>query len=86
MCFDDIFYNIDDSKDINIPEEYKTKPVEQTDSAWKADKVYRVFYENEYQNKWLVCWGNRIVEMNFYNCDELTDSQKAVIAKKLKDI
>ena len=83
MCFDDIFYNIDDSKDKNIPEEYKAKLVEQTDSAWKADKVYRVFYENEYQNKWLVCWDNKIVEMRFYNCGELTDSQKAVIGEKM---
>ena len=86
MCFDDIFYNIDDSKDKNIPEEYKAKLVEQTDSAWNADKVYRVFYENEYQNKWLICWGNKIIEMRFYNCGELTDIQKTIIAEKLNSM
>ena len=75
-----------DIKEEYIPEEYKAKLAEQTDSAWKADKVYRVFYENEYQNKWLVCWDNKIVEMRFYNCGELTDSQKAVIGEKIKKL
>ena len=86
MCFEEIFYSLDDSKDKNIPEEYKAKLVEQTDSAWNADKVYRVFYENEYQNKWLICWENKIVEMRFYNCGQLTDIQKTIIAEKLNGV
>ena len=86
MCFEDIFYSIDDSKDKNIPEEYKQKLIEQQDSMWSADKVYRVQYDNEYLDKWLICWGKKIVEIRFYNCGQLTDSQKEIIAEKLKDM
>lgn len=86
MCFEEIFYRLDDSKDKNIPEEYKAKLVEQTDSAWNADKVYRLYCNGEYEDKWLICWCNKIVEMRFYNCSELTDIQKTIIAEKLNGI
>lgn len=83
MCFEEIFYSLDDSKDKDIPEEYKQKLIEQQDTAWNADKVYRLYCNGEYEDKWLICWGNKIVEMRFYNCGELTDSQKAVIGEKM---
>ena len=86
MCFEDIFYSMDDSKDKNIPEEYKQKLIEQQDSMWDADKVYRLYYNGEYQDKWLICWGRKIVEMRFYNCGQLTDTQKSIIGQKLKEI
>ena len=83
ICFEEIFYDLDDSKDKNIPDEFKTKLIEQADSAWGADKVYRQQYLDEYEDKWLICWGNKIIEMRFYNCGELTDIQKTIIAEKL---
>ena len=86
MCFEDIFYSLDDSKDKNIPEECKQLLIEQTDLAWNADKVYRVYYNGEFEDKWLICWENKIVELRVYNTGELTDNQKTVIAEKLKDM
>ncbi len=86
MCFEEIFYSIDDGRDENIPEEFKAKLIEQQDSAWSADKVYRLYYNGEYEDRWLICWDDRIVELRIYNTEELTDRQKAVIAEKLKDM
>ena len=86
LCFEDIFYSLDDSKDKNVPDEYKAKLIEQSDPAWDADKVYRQQYLDEYEDKWLICWGDKIVEIRLYNCGQLTDSQKAVIGEKLKNI
>lgn len=83
LCFEDIFYSLDDSKDKNVPDEYKAKLIEQSDPAWNADKVYRQQYLDEYEDKWLICWDDKIVEIRLYNCGQLTDSQKSVIAEKL---
>ena len=85
LCYEDIFYGIDDSKDKNIPAEYRAQLIEQTDPAWNADKVYRLRYLDEYEDKWLICWDNKIVEIRLYNCEELTDSQKSIIGEKLKN-
>ncbi len=86
ICFEEIFYSLDDSKDKNIPDEFKAKLVEQSDTAWNADKVYRQQYLDEYEDKWLICWNDKIVEIRLYNCGQLTERQKAIIGQKLKDI
>ena len=85
-CFEKIFDDIDETDQTDLPYEYRYTLIEQNDSAWLADKVYRVQYEGQYLDKWLICWGDKIVEMKFYNCDQLTDSQKTVIGQKIKEM
>lgn len=52
------------------------------DKNWQADAVYQIYVQNKPQSKYLICWGNRIVEIQF---DEIpTPEQIAIAAEKLK--
>ncbi len=85
--FETIFNDIDETNtDREIPLEYRCILVQQQDEAWQANKVYRLMYGEEYTDQWLICWGNKIVDITFYNTEELTDGQKQIIAEKLKDL
>ena len=86
LCFETVFNDIDETNtDRDIPLEFRCVLVQQQDNAWQADKVYRLKYGEEYTDQWLICWGNKIADITFYNIEHLTDSQKAIIAEKLKD-
>ena len=53
-----------------------------TDHAlWGADEVYRLCYEDEPTNRYVVCWPDRIVEIYFGW--EPTDEQIAIASEKL---
>ena len=85
-CFEKVFDDIDETDRTDLPVEYRYTLIEQNDPAWNADRVYRVQYEGQYLNKWLICWDNKIVEIKFYNCGQLTDSQKTIIGQKIKNM
>lgn len=51
------------------------------DSAWQADVVYQLYIQDEAKDEYVLCWGNRIVHVNF---DEIpTAEQIAITVEKL---
>ncbi len=86
MVFEDVFYDIDDSKKEGIEPEYCTKLIEQSDPAWGADKVYRELYGGEYLDRYLICWNNKIVTIRFYDGARPDDAQKAIIGERFKSL
>lgn len=52
-------------------------------APWGADGAYRLFVGEEAENTYVLCFGNRIVEIN--TSWELTEEQMAVVGRKLGD-
>lgn len=52
------------------------------DPQWQADAVYRLYYDNEPLNDYLLCWGSRIVTIHFDFSP--TPQQITVAAQKLR--
>jgi len=50
-------------------------------SPWNADDAYQLHWSDSVMNTYLICWGNRIVELKFYW--EPTLEQIAIAAEKL---
>jgi len=50
-------------------------------SIWNADDAYQLHWSGSVMNTYLICWGNRIVELKFYW--EPTSEQIAIAAEKL---
>lgn len=57
----------------------------QTDApAWQADEVYQLYDGDAAEPRYVLCWGNRIVYINFNEFDEIpTAEQIAVTVEKL---
>lgn len=50
--------------------------------VWQADKVYQLHVQNEALEEYILCWGNRIVYINF---DKIpTAEQVTIVVEKLK--
>ena len=50
--------------------------------AWEANAVYRVFWEDEPGNTWLVCYDRQILYLTLHGA-ELSPEQMTVISRKL---
>ncbi len=50
-------------------------------SVWNSDDAYQLHWSNSVLDTYLVCWGNRIVEISF--SWEPTSEQIAIVAEKL---
>jgi len=63
------------------PEENKRQFRQTDDPAWQADAVYQLYRQDEVMDEYILCWGNRIVYIDF---DEIpTAEQIAVAVEKL---
>lgn len=51
------------------------------DPAWQADRVYQLFRQDEAEDQYILCWGNRIVHIDFDAPP--TTEQISVATKKL---
>lgn len=67
----------------NAPEEYWDTFLEISPLPWQADNVYQLSsYDYGAQSTYIVCWGYRILFINF---DEIpTEEQMAIITDKIK--
>ena len=53
---------------------------------WQADEAYREYRGDEPQNRFLICWGNKLVEIAFDTFEDgITDEIISIVAEKLKD-
>lgn len=66
------------------PEEFRNRFVSIDPAPWEADAVYQLYQETSGRNWYLVCWGNKIVELNF--SWEPAGEQIITAAKKLKSL
>ena len=53
-------------------------------SVWNADDAYQLHWSDSVMDTWLLCWGNRIVELKFYW--EPTPEQISIAAQKLEGL
>lgn len=66
LCFDTMVQNLAHNKGMPEPKEYDWAQARMTDSfLWDANKVYQLFLGGEPQNRYLVCYENAIVEIDF---------------------
>ena len=81
-CFNKMYRKYEENRHNMIePEEERLRYVQIEDAAWNADAVYRVYRGDEAWNRYLICWGDCIVE--FRPEWELDDVQKAIVAEKI---
>lgn len=66
------------------PEEFRNHFVSIDPVPWEADAVYQLYQGKSGRGWYLVCWGNKIAELNFYW--EPTGEQVIMAAKKLKGL
>lgn len=68
--------------DPRVPEFWEEyRPVDA--SVWNAERAYQSYWGGDFHNQYLVCWPDRMVEIDFYW--EPTPEQIAVAAEKLKN-
>ena len=73
------------SKCLEEYEEYPDREYRPEDPApWGAQAAYRLWWDGEADDRWLLCWENKIVELN---ADwVLTDQQKEITAERLTNL
>ena len=64
-----------------IKEKDHEKDKETETSPWNAEKAYRIVYEGEYLNRWLICYKDRIVEL--ITDFDLSESQIETASQKV---
>ncbi len=65
----------------DLPKEFKRYFRKMNDPAWQADAVYQLYRQEEAMSEYVLCWGSRIVRINF---DQVpTAEQIAVTVEKL---
>ena len=53
---------------------------------WQADAAYREYRGDEPQNRFLICWENKLVEIAFDTFEDgITDEIISIAAEKLKE-
>ena len=52
--------------------------------AWGADEVYRLYYAGEHSNQFLVCWPDRMAEVNFDWSWTVTEDMMSTAAEALR--
>ncbi|HWQ76679.1 MAG TPA: DUF2812 domain-containing protein [Syntrophomonas sp.] len=75
--FDLCLHDYLDKYDWDVPEEDE-RPLQRTDDpAWQADAVYQFYFGDEAIPEYILCWGNRIVNIEF---DEVPTAEQIAIA------
>ncbi len=67
--------------DWDEPEEEKRYFRQTDDPVWQADGVYQLYYQGEAMDEYILCWGRRIVHINFEGIP--TAEQVAIAVRKL---
>lgn len=81
LCLKDYLDQYNYERD--FPEEDKRYFRLTDDHAWQADAVYQLYRQDEAMDEYILCWGNRIVYINF---DEIpTAEQIAIATEKLSE-
>ncbi|MEA4925964.1 MAG: DUF2812 domain-containing protein [Syntrophomonadaceae bacterium] len=79
LCLNDYLNQYSYERD--FPEEDKRYFRKTDDPAWEADAVYQLYRQDEAMDKYILCWDNRIVYINFDGIP--TIEQIAVAVEKL---
>ena len=53
-------------------------------APWDADEVYQLYHSGEPSNQFLVCWPDRMAEVNFDWDWAVTEGMMSTAAKALK--
>ena len=81
--FNDIWLRRDETHDEHVPEGHKSLYEEVDGTAWKADRAYQlVSQEFGGIDHYILCYGDRIVEMVFYDFSP-DENDKAVAGEKI---
>lgn len=69
-----------------VDEQYRDqyKPIDA--GIWQADAAYREYIGDEPQNRFLICWRDKIAEISFYTFEDgIQEGWFTIVAEKLKD-
>ena len=81
-CRDQIFWDMDESKDSDFPTGHRNILKEQDPTPWGANEVYRLYQEEGwYMNWYLLCYEDKIIEIRFDW--EPTTEDMAIVKQKL---
>ena len=81
-CKEQMFWDMDESKDTDIPVGHRIILKEDTLASWGANEVYRLYHEEGwYLNRYLLCYEDRIIDIRFDW--EPTPADMAIVEKKL---
>ena len=67
-----------------LPQEYRDEYRPVNAAPWEADEVYRLYHSGEPSNQFLVCWPDRMAEVNFDWDWAVTEGMMSTAAKALK--
>ena len=84
ICFEKLHKpQIWERANAHVEEEYRQYYGTIDAQVWQADAAYREYTGTQPWNNYLICWGNKIVEISFP--EEPTEAQIAIVAEKLKN-
>lgn len=67
--------------DYDIPKEHKRYFQRADDQVWQAKAVYQLYIDTKASNEYIICWDNRIVNINFHTLP--TIDQITTVVQKL---
>ena len=81
-CKDQMYWDLDESDNKDIPVGHRLVLKEQDPASWGANEVYRLYHEEGwYLNRYLLCYENKIVDITFDW--EPTANDMAIVNQKL---
>ena len=81
-CKDQMYWDLDESDNKDIPVGHRLVLKEQDPSPWGANEVYRLYQEEGwYMNWYLLCYEDRIIDIRFDR--EPTTDDMAIVSQKL---
>jgi len=81
-CKDEMFRDLDERDETDIPEGHRLVYVQQDASPWGAREAYRLYQEEGWYMDWyLLCYEDKIIELRFDW--EPTEADMAIVAQKL---
>ena len=88
LCLDQLLDQYKNRLDRSIPEEEQDHFVEVDAEGWgsQVQQVYRLYFGDQPQWKYILCWEEQIVELDVPWSWELTSEQMEIIAEKLSNL
>lgn len=85
MCLEEMLKDVEYWRYSNsyVEEKYRDHYKEIGTEVWQAEAAYREYTGDQPWNNYLICWKDKIVEINFP--EEPTKAQMAIVTEKLKD-
>ena len=81
-CKEQMYWDMDESRDTDLPVGHRLVLKEQDPSPWGANEVYRLYQEEGwYMNWYLLCYEDRIIDIRF-DWEPTTDDM-AIVNQKL---